>query len=237
MALAYKCYFNTYGKSISEELKGFIGKLEKEFVPDRIVVANEGGSLKRSEIFPEYKANRPEKDPEFVSSLKEYFNTFDELKIPVLSTKGYEADDIIGSIANRADRNHIVYIVSNDKDFIQLVNDNVYLLRYDNKFNLIDKNEAASKYGISTNQFVDYLSLVGDNADNIKGAKGIGPKTASKLINEFGDLGNIYNNLGIIKPKISEKLAKSKSDVMLAKELVQIEKNLDLDYESILGFW
>lgn len=236
MALAYKCYFNAYGNNVSDELKSFIKRLDKEFVPDKIVVANEGGSLKRSELFPDYKANRPEKDPEFVKSLKEYFDTFDELNIPVLSMKGYEADDIIGSIASKADKDHIIYIVSNDKDFIQLVNDNVYLLRYDHKFNLIDKNHAIEKYNITTDKFVDYLSLVGDNADNIKGAKGIGPKTASLLINQFGDLDNIYNNLGIIKPKISEKLAKSQSDVMLAKKLVQIEKNLDLDYESILGF-
>jgi DNA polymerase-1 len=184
----------------------------------------------RKEIDPRYKANRSEMPEELVPQIPYIKELAIALGIPCFEKFGYEADDLIGTITKWARRENIeVEIVSGDKDFCQLVEPHVSIYDTMKEFHF-DEAAVIEKWGIPPRKFVDYLSLVGDSSDNIKGVTGIGPKGAEKLLTQFDSLEDIYEHLEDVANKnIREKLANSKDDAFLSRRLVQIVLDIPLD--------
>lgn len=211
----------------------FLTNLIKQQQPDYIVLAMDvGAPTFRHQIFPEYKANRKEKEERLTCQLKNFKQLFKCLNIPILGIAGYEADDLIGSLAVQYGADDLnVYIVSADKDFMQLVNDNVFMYKPKKwpDFEIVDKGAVETKFGVRPDQVIDALALIGDAADNIPGVMGIGEKGAAKLIKSFGSLDGIYANLGAVTGKKAiEGLNKSQKEAYLSKELATIRTDIEL---------
>lgn len=207
-------------------------KLLREEKPDYIVFCfDRPEETFRHGISAEYKANRSEM-PEDLSPQMPYFRKIGEvLGIPCIDVKGFEADDVIGTLADIARKHELdVCIVSGDKDFAQLVDEHVSM--YDTMKNVTYKApQVKEKWGINPEQMIDYLSIVGDSSDNIKGVHGVGPKGAVKLLEEFGNLDGIYANIEKIKGATKEKLLASKQDAYTAQRLVTIRRDVPLSEE------
>jgi DNA polymerase I len=195
----------------------------------------------RHEMYKEYKANRDE-TPEDIRSAVPYIKRLIEAyKIPVISCEGYEADDVIGTLARKAsEKGFVTYMMTPDKDFAQLVSENVFMFKP-------SKSGAESVvWGVEDikrefsvqrpEQVIDVLGLMGDTADNVPGAPGIGPKTAMKLISEFGSIEEVLNNTDKLKGKVKEVLENYKDQVTLSKKLVTIEQNapVELNEEALI---
>lgn len=207
-----------------------IVKLIKEEKPDFLALCYD---LKepsfRKDLYPEYKSNRTEMPPELVLQIP-YLKLINQaLGLKAFEKSSYEADDLVGAICEWSVKNNIeVYIVSGDKDFAQLVRPHVYL--YDTMKNTkLDSAGVKEKWGVSPEHFRDYLALMGDASDNIPGVDGIGSKGAQKLINEYGSLDQIYENIERLNGKVKENLRKDKENAYLSKKLVTIETNISLD--------
>lgn len=183
----------------------------------------------RKEIYPEYKAHRTETPPDLIPQIPYIKKLVEALSIPAFEVQGYEADDLIGTLAEFGHKHHLqVIIVSGDKDFGQLVRPGVTLLDT-MKDARIDVDGVKSKWGVRPDQFIDYLALIGDTSDNVPGVEGIGPKTAEKLLNDFGNLDGVYNNIDAIKSaSLREKLLKNKEMAYLSQHLVTIVTNVPL---------
>ena len=189
----------------------------------------------RTKIYIEYKANRGE-IPEDLKVQIPYIKTLvSTLGIPMVERKGYEADDLIGSLAVTGQKNNFeVVIVSGDKDFAQLVNASVSL--YDPMREITyDVSGVQKKWGVKPEQINDYLAIVGDSSDNIPGVFGIGPKGAQKLLQEYEDLDTIYKKLDDIPKNTAEKLKASKKEAFLSKKLACIVKDINLK-KSLTSF-
>ncbi len=185
----------------------------------------------RKEIYSDYKANRSEM-PEDLSPQIPYIKKLAELLgIPSIEIAGFEADDLIGTLAENAHAaGWDVHIVSGDKDFCQLIRDGVYM---DDTMKGVRLNESGviEKYGIRPNQFIDYLALVGDSSDHVPGVAGIGPKTATQLLQQLESLDGIYQNLDKISSKsVREKLEKDREKAHLSKQLVTIRTDVELKF-------
>ena len=168
------------------------------------------------------------------------YNLFEKSNIPLLILDSYEADDIIGTFSKKQeDKNIHTYIVSGDKDLMQLVNDNTSVYSLGNKFKpttIYNNQKVLDKWNLPPDKIIDYLALVGDTSDNIPGVAGVGPKTAVKLINEFENVENIYKSLDEIKnPNLKTKLINNKENAFLSKELVTINLNvpIEIDFEKM----
>ena len=190
----------------------------------------------RHEITDTYKANRPPAPDELheqVEPIKEFFRL---IGLKEISCAGYEADDVLATLAEKFKHEFDVIIVTGDKDFAQLVDDKVKL--YDpSKEKVMDAEAVMEKYGLKPEQFIDYLAICGDSADNIPGVKGIGPKGAEKLLSEFGTLENIYENIDQISAKgTREKLLEFKEDAFLSKKLATIARDVPLEIEDDRSF-
>ena len=206
---------------------GFISmiiKLMKDKNPDHIVFCYDRKEPSfRKDLYTEYKAHRTEMPDDMqvqMPYLKRVANLFGIFDIELPS---FEADDLIGTIACKAQKeDYDVFIVSGDKDFCQLINKNIFL--YDTmKDTIFDENLVKEKHGVRPSEFIDFLAITGDASDNIPGVAGIGPKGAQKLIEQFGNLENIYENLDkISSASIKEKLLISKEKAFLSKKLVTI---------------
>ncbi|WP_297888080.1 5'-3' exonuclease H3TH domain-containing protein [Sulfurihydrogenibium sp.] len=189
----------------------------------------------RHEIYKEYKATRKETPNDLqiqIPKIKEIINL---LGIKILEIPGYEADDIIATIAKKAEnQNFEVIIVTPDKDMNQLIDEKIKIYN-PIKDEIVDTQKIVEKYGIKPNQFIDYLVLVGDSIDNIPGVKGVGPKTATTLLQEYGTVDNILENKDKLKGKIKESFQTiTKEDIQLLKSLVKLHKiDLELDLESL----
>ncbi len=206
----------------------------KVYRPKNFVVALDSkGPTFRNEIFPEYKANRSAAPEDLVTQFPIIINILNELNIPSVAVPGFEADDIIGTFARIcSDEGRECYIISGDKDLMQLVNDTTFLLRPDGKagYEKYDADRVFTEKGVKPGQIIDYLSLMGDTADNIPGVKGIGEKTAGSLLEKFGDLDNIYNNIETIKAKAQKsKLIDGKESAYLSKKLVILDCNVPIN--------
>ncbi|MDR2157903.1 MAG: hypothetical protein LBO02_01140, partial [Holosporaceae bacterium] len=192
------------------------------------VVFDSGRDTFRSEIYAEYKSNRletPEDLKSQIPMLKEVCNAFG---IPTIGKKGFEADDIIATYSVKlSELGYEVRIISSDKDLMQLITDNVSL--FDPiKSKIIKTEEVLEKYGVLPSQMTYLQALMGDPSDNIPGIRGIGPKTAAKLVNEFKTLEAIYQNIDSIKPpKIKENLLYQKEQLNISLKLVTLDKNVD----------
>lgn len=189
----------------------------------------------RKELFDAYKANRTEMPEELVVQIPYLKRLVEALGIPTLEVPRYEADDLIGTLTRIGLENEAeVIIVSGDKDFAQLVKPGVVLLDT-MKETRMDEAGVLEKWGVRPEQFQDYLAIVGDSSDNIPGVSGLGPKGAQKLLNEYGTLEKIYENIDTVKPAgAQEKLKKSFEMAFLSKKLVAIDQNvpIDLNFQS-----
>lgn len=240
MNLAYRAYY-AHGGDREDQLKNSKGKLTSicygvavaikglisDHNPDHIVAAADSkGESFRHKMYPLYKSNRSAPKEDFLSQLPDLYRMIEAFNIPVVRMEATEADDIAGSLVEKF-KDMEILIVSNDKDYMQLVGPNVKLLRA-NSPSPVGEEGVRKKFDCSPNQVVDCLALIGDTADAVPGVHGIGEKGAAKLIKSFGSIEKIYENLGYLTPAISNKLAKGKESAFLSKELVTIKKDLDL---------
>lgn len=186
------------------------------------------GKTFREVLYPEYKANRPSTPKELVMQIKNIHQIITNLGIPVISQVGIEADDIIGSIAILGKSlNYKVLIATGDKDFAQLVDDDITLINTMNN-ELLDINGVVKKFGVNPNQIIDYLTLIGDKSDNIPGVNKCGPKTATTWLTKYHSLENIYLNLTELKGVVAANLKEAQQWLTMAKALVTIDTKLDL---------
>ncbi len=209
---------------------GFVNMLLKflrEYEPRYLgMVFDSKGEVFRNEIYPEYKANRDEAPESLQLQFSKIFELVRAFSIPMLAMEGYEADDIIGTIAKAQGASKVV-LVTGDKDFCQLVSENVTLVDTMRE-RVTGVQEVRQKYGIEPGQMIDFFALVGDKVDNIPGVAGVGEKTASALISKYGDLDGVYGNLEELGPGVAKRLREHKDDAYLSRELVTIKTDVEV---------
>jgi DNA polymerase-1 len=207
-------------------------KMIDEHKPTHLLIARDSKEESfRKTMYPEYKANRTEPPNELIPQFSLVEELMKKLHFPMWAQPGFEADDLIGSVVTQFQNSFDeIHIASGDKDLMQFVNDKVKILDT-MKDKLYGAAEVTEKMGVKPDQIVDYLSLIGDSSDNIPGVDGIGPKGASNLLSEFGDLKTIYENLEKIKnKKLIEKLVNGKDSAYLSQRLVQIKLDMEIPY-------
>lgn len=247
MNLIHRSYY-AYPKLTAKDgtptgaLLGFmrcIKRLINNYNPSNIIVCLDVSKKNfRREIYEEYKSNRKgtEKDLRMQFNLMKKF--LNKSNIFFIEKEGYEADDLIGSLAKQAKHYNLKsYIVSGDKDMFQLINNNTNQLYFSNKGIIhYDEQAVISKYnGLFPMQLIDLKALSGDASDNIPGVTGIGEKTAIKLLNKFKTLDGIYENISFLKGKQKENLEKEKENAYIYKQLITIDCNIDLDFERLFS--
>lgn len=246
-ALIYRSYYafmknpriNSKGLNTSCVM-GFCNTLNEILTkekPTHIGVAFDHGKTFRHEAFPAYKAQREETPEDIKLSVPIIKNILEAYHIPILQVDGFEADDIIGTVATQAGKKGIeTYMLTPDKDYGQLVRENVYMYRpqHGGGYEKLGVEEIEQKYGISSPlQVIDLLALMGDSADNFPGCPGVGEKTAVKLINEFGSVEEMIANSAKVKGKLREKVEAATEDIKMSKFLatirtdVPVTQNLD----------
>ncbi|MDE0291638.1 MAG: DNA polymerase I [Candidatus Dadabacteria bacterium] len=202
-------------------------KFLREYEPRYLgMVFDSKGEVFRNEIYPEYKANRDEAPESLQLQFSKIFELVRAFSIPMLAMEGYEADDIIGTIAMAQGTSKVV-LVTGDKDFCQLVSENVTLIDTMRE-RVTGVQEVHQKYGIEPGQMIDFFALVGDKVDNIPGVAGVGEKTASALISKYGDLDGVYRNLEELRPSVAKRLREHKDDAYLSRELVTIKTDVEV---------
>lgn len=231
---------NEDGKAIQGTL-GFVGallKIIRKTEPTHTVVLFDGEhENNRCALNPDYKANRIDystvsNDKNPFSQLPDVYAALDYLAIKHIETTDCEADDLIASYALSCGQKMEIIISSFDSDFFQLITDKVSVLRYRGKKTIICTPEyIMDRFGITPNQYVDFKSLTGDTADNIKGAEKVGVKTAASLLNEFGTLENILSNAEYIKkPSIKESIIKNSEKLRINYKLIKLENTVPLPF-------
>ena len=207
--------------------------------PTHIAVAFDHGKTFRHEAFPEYKAQRQETPEDIKLSVPIIKDLLSALNIPILQVDGFEADDVIGTLALKSGKNGVeTYMLTPDKDYGQLVRDNVFQFRprHGGGYEKMGPQEVCSKYGIeNTEQVIDLLALMGDSSDNFPGCPGVGEKTAIKLINQFGNIDQMLNHTDEIKGKLREKVEAAVDDIKMSKFLATIRTDvpIELDLEKM----
>jgi DNA polymerase-1 len=206
--------------------------------PDHLAVAfDKGGSQQRTEAFPQYKANRQE-TPEAIKIAVPYIHKILEaMHIPIIEMEGYEADDLIGTLSVQAEKTgYKTFMVTPDKDFAQLVTDNVVMYkpaRMGNGIEIWDVEKVKEKFEIEDpKQVIDYLGMMGDSVDNIPGLPGVGDKTAKKFLKQYGSLENLLDNTHELKGKMKEKVEASKELGLLSKELATIMLDCPVEFHE-----
>jgi len=191
----------------------------------------------RHEMFKDYKAQRPLTPTGIISQIPVAKEVLEAFKIPVFAKEGVEADDLIATICAKVSDMDI-YIVSGDLDNTQLVNEKikVYTLGKGIKDTVIyDINKVRERFGVEPSQMVDYKALTGDVSDNIPGVKGIGKKTAAEIIQKYGDIKNLYEELAtdtaVLKPKVKEMLKLNKESALMSLQLAQMKNDVDIDFK------
>jgi len=211
--------------------------LIKREKPENIAVAfDKGGSSDRLELFDEYKANRNETPDPIKTAVPFIHAILKAMHIPILIKNGYEADDIIGTVAKEAEKhNYEVFMVTPDKDFAQLVSENIFMYkpaRMGNGIEIWGVKEVQEKFEVSDPlQVIDFLGMMGDSADNIPGLPGVGEKTAKKFIAEYGTMENLLANTDQIKGKLKEKIEQNKDKGILSKKLATIILDVPVEYD------
>ena len=246
-ALIYRSYYafikspriNSKGLNTSAVM-GFCNTLNEVLTkekPTHIGVAFDHGKTFRHDAFPEYKAQREETPEDIKLSIPLIKQVLEAMHIPILQVDGFEADDIIGTIATRFGADGIdTFMLTPDKDYGQLIGPNVFMYRprHGGGYEILGEKEVGEKYGIPTPaQVIDLLALMGDSADNFPGCPGVGEKTAAKLINQFGSIDNMLQHTDEIKGKLREKVENAVEDIKMSKFLATIRTDvpmqLDLD--------
>ncbi len=248
-ALIYRSYYaflknpriNSKGLNTSA-IMGFVNTLNEVITkeqPTYMAVAFDHGKTFRHEAFPAYKAQREETPEDIRASVPIIKDILEAYHIPVLQADGFEADDVIGTLATAAGRVGIeTYMLTPDKDYGQLVGDNVYIYRprHGGGYDTLGESEVTQKYGIATTaQVIDLLALMGDSADNFPGCPGVGEKTAAKLITQFGSIDNMLAHTDEIKGKLREKVEGAVDDIRMSRFLATIRTDLPiaLDLEKM----
>ncbi|MDG1760609.1 MAG: DNA polymerase I [Flavobacteriaceae bacterium] len=196
--------------------------------PDHLAVCfDKGGSVSRTELFEDYKANRDETPEAIKIAVPVIHEILAAMHIPIIEKAGFEADDIIGTLAKQAEKeNFSVYMVTPDKDFAQLVSENIFMYRparMGNGIEIWGVPEVQAKFDVERpEQVIDYLGMMGDSVDNIPGLPGVGDKTARKFIAQYGSMENLLENTDQLKGKLKEKIEANKELGMLSKELAKI---------------
>ncbi len=244
-ALIYRSYYalirnpriNSKGVNTSA-IMGFCNTLNEVLTkenPTHIAVAFDHGLTFRHEAFPEYKAQREETPEDIKLSVPYIKQILEAMRIPILQVDGFEADDIIGTVATLAGSKGITtFMLTPDKDYGQLIRENVYMYRprHGGGYDVVGMNEVEDRYGIPTPaQVIDLLALMGDSADNFPGCPGVGEKTAAKLINEFGSIDNMLEHTDQIKGKLREKVEAAIDDIKMSKFLATIRTDVPFDLE------
>ncbi|HEY6952225.1 MAG TPA: DNA polymerase I, partial [Bacteroidota bacterium] len=251
MALAYRAYYafiqrplvNAKGENTSAVygFVSFLNRILSQESPDHIaVVFDTAKPTFRHVAYPEYKATR-QKMPEDLSPqigiLKDVVRAYN---IPSIELDGYEADDIMGTLARRAEKENVLtFLVTGDKDFMQLVTDKVKIYRPGKQgtdAEIISFKEVKDKFGVTPDKVIDVLGLIGDTSDNVPGVPGIGEKTAIPLVQQYGSIEEIYRNIDTIPQKgVKAKLASNKELAFLSKKLVTIDTNvpIKIDFHTL----
>lgn len=204
-------------------------KIIEDFAPEHIgLIFDAKGKNFRHDIYSEYKANRSKMPDELSEQIPKLYEILELLGYPPIIIDGVEADDVIGTLSKQFRKTKDVRIFSGDKDFAQLVNSSVAII---NPITLETMDEVAvkKKFGIDAKHIIDYLALVGDKSDNIPGLPGVGSKTASRLINQYGSVENIIKNKNLISGKVGETLKENIDQLKLSKILATIKEDLDLN--------
>ncbi len=226
-------------------------KLLRDYQPSHIaVVFDAKGKTFRDDIFPEYKANRPPMPDDLREQIEPIHAIVRAMGLPLLMVDGVEADDVIGTLAQQATEQSIKTVISTgDKDMAQLVNQHVTLINTMSN-TLTDVAAVHEKYGIGPNRIIDYLALMGDKVDNIPGVPSVGPKTATKLLQQYDSLNGVIAHADEVQGKMGEKLRETAPQLPLSYELATIKLDVDLEgdtpnnliaqgiqYETLLGLF
>ncbi|AXV49173.1 DNA polymerase I [Prevotella denticola] len=241
-ALIYRSYYaflrtpriNSKGLNTSA-IMGFCNTLNEVLTkehPTHIGVAFDHGKTFRHEVFPAYKAQREETPEDIRQSVPIIKQILEAMRIPILQVDGFEADDVIGTVATRFGTDGIdTFMLTPDKDYGQLIGPRVFMFRprHGGGYETLGEKEVESKYGIPTPaQVIDLLALMGDSADNFPGCPGVGEKTAAKLINQFGSIDNLLRHTAEIKGKLREKIENAVEDIKMSKLLATIRTDVPL---------
>jgi len=253
-SLSYRAFFalptslaTTTGQ-ITNAVYGFTSMLIKllgEERPDYIAVAFDvGRPTVRLEKYAEYKAGRAEAPDEFRQQLGLIVEVLETLRIPIVRTEGHEADDAIATLALRAAEQGIdVVIVTADRDFFQIVRPGITVLFNRKGISDIvryDEQAVTERFGLPPEKYLEYVALKGDASDNIPGVPGVGEKTASKLVQDYGSVEELLKHTDELKPKLRESISAAGDQLALNKELATLETDLDLDItpeEAVMGEW
>ena len=231
---------NSKGTNTSA-IMGFMNSLLdviKREKPDHLAVCfDKGGSQERTDMFPEYKANRDETPEAIVIAVPYIQEILQAMHIPVVVKEGFEADDIIGTLAKQAEKeDYQTFMVTPDKDFAQLVSENIFMYRparMGNGIEIWGVPEVQEKFEVERpEQVIDYLGMMGDSVDNIPGLPGVGDKTAKKFLKQFGSMENLIENLDQVQGKLKEKIEANKDLGMLSKKLATIITDVPVQFNE-----
>ena len=248
-ALIYRAFFafinrpltNSKGENTSAPFgfANFLVEIRDKYQPDYLAVVFDAGNSHREKVYPEYKATREKMPDELRASLPRVRELVAAFNGALVQLEGYEADDVIGTLAIKArDAGLEAVIVSGDKDLYQLVGPGIHLLnpgrggRTGVAAEWVDERNAHEKFGIPATKVVDYLALIGDSSDNIPGARGVGPKTALKLLDEYGSVDEILEHASDISAKrVRESLTEHADQVRISRQLVTLMTDLDVELD------
>lgn len=246
--LIYRTYYAFYnnplmtneGKNISC-VYGFFNTLQQlleKFQPDTVIAALDSiGPTFRHEQYPDYKANRDKTPEDLHEQIPIIEDILEAMQVQTLRCNGFEADDIIATITkeNNSAENEI-YIFSNDKDLLQLVDTSIFIIKSDNKNKLkvCGIEDVETEWGVSSEQILDLLSLTGDSADNIKGVAGIGIKTAQKILTNYKSVSDLIENIDsdkVLTPRLKQKLLDGKENFLQAKSLIKLNDSVPINFD------
>ena len=231
---------NSKGQNTSA-IMGFMNSLidvVKRERPDHLAVCfDKGGSLDRKEMFEEYKANRDETPDDIRSAIPIICNILEAMKIPIIVKEGFEADDVIGTLAKKAEKEgYTTFMVTPDKDFAQLVSENIFMYRpksFGGGYETWGIPEVQKRFEVERpEQVIDYLGMMGDASDNIPGLPGVGDKTAKKFLAEFGSMEGLLANTEKLKGKMKEKVEANKELGLLSKKLATIMLDVPVEFHE-----
>jgi DNA polymerase-1 len=246
-AMIYRAYYafiraprmNSRGENTSA-IFGFVVTLEdliKRVKPTHMAVAfDPAGPTFRHEAYEQYKAQRQETPEDIRWAVPRIKQLLEAMNIPVLDVPGYEADDVIGTLAHKAEKEDFeVYMATPDKDYGQLVTDKVWMYRprHTGGFEKLGPQEVCEKYGLThQSQVIDLLGLMGDSSDNIPGCKGVGEKTAVQLLQQFGSIENLLANTDQLKGALQRKVQEQVEDIRFSYFLATIKTDVPIDFDA-----
>ncbi len=242
-ALAYRMYFaltagtssQRWQTSKGEPTAGIYGfarellRILEQEKPEYLAVAFDTGKTFRDQIFPQYKGTRAKMPEDLRPQIERIRQLVDAFNIPRLEMEGFEADDVLGSVARVASEQGLgVKIITGDRDLLQLVNKRTAVYLAGDEQNYVTDEDVIKKLGVRPDQVVDYKAIVGDKSDNIPGVPGVGEKTAISLLEKFGTLDNIYKNMDQVENRWKTKLESGKDSAMMSRDLARIKTDLNI---------